>query len=123
MINCCAILALPFLLQEDPAFLFDDREITNVQPWSLADILDMNVNMIYEKVFQKDAHIEIYIEKVSVAEVQDFVKAVTILIAAHYVFNVAYSKKFRSTYCFIQKYLLQIQDNSNCPTNCQTVWI
>ena len=32
MINCCAILALPFLLREDPAFLFDDREITNVQP-------------------------------------------------------------------------------------------
>ena len=47
---------------------------------------------------------------------QDFVKAVTILIAAHYVFNLAYSKKLRSTYCFIQKYLLQIQDNSNCPT-------
>ena len=82
----------------------------------MADILDMNVNMIYEKVFQKDAHIEIYIEKVSVAEVQDFVKAVTILIAAHYVYNLAYSKKLHSTYCFIQKYILEAQGNSNCPT-------
>ena len=72
--------------------------------------------MIYEKVFQKDAHIEIYIEKVSVAEVQDFVKAVTILIAAHYVYNLAYSKKLHSTYCFIQKYILEAQGNSNCPT-------
>ena len=79
-----------FLLWEDAAFLFDDREITNVQPWILADVLDMNQNAIYEKVFQKDARFKIYVEKVLVAEVQDFVKAVTILIAAHYVFNVAY---------------------------------
>ena len=53
--------------------------------------------------------------KVLIAEVKDFVKAVTILIAAHYVFNVAYSKKLHSTYCFVQKYLLEIQDNSNRP--------
>ena len=102
MMNCGAILALPFLLREDPAFLFDDREITNVQPRIWADVLDMNKNVIYEKVFQKDACFKIYVEKVSTAEVQDFVKAVTILIAAHYVFNVAYSKKLHSTYCFIQ---------------------
>ena len=109
--NCGAILALPFLLRENPAFLFDDREITNVQPRIWADVLDMNKNVIYEKVFQKDARFKIYVEKVSIAEVQDF----TILIAAHYVFNVAYSKKLHSTYCFVQKYLLEIQDNSNRP--------
>ena len=75
----------------------------------------MNQNAIYKKVFQKDTHFKIYVEKVLIAEVQDFVKAVTILIAAHYLFNVAYLKKLHSTYCFIQKYLLKIQDNSNCP--------
>ena len=79
-----------FLLWEDAAFLFDDREITNVHSWILADVLDMNQNAIYKKVFQKDTHFKIYVEKVLIAEVQDFVKAVTILIAAHYVFNVAY---------------------------------
>ena len=116
MMNCGAILALQFLLREDAAFLFDDREITNVQPRILADVLDMNQNVIDKKVFQKDARFKIYTEKVLIAEVHDFVKAVTILIAAHYVFNVAYSKKLHSTYCFIQKYLLEIHDNSNCPT-------
>ena len=43
----------------------------------------MNQNVIYEKVFQKDACFKTYIEKVLIEEVQDFVKAVTILIAAH----------------------------------------
>ena len=98
MMNCGAILALQFLLREDAAFLFDDWEITNVQPRILADVLDMNQNVIDKKVFQKDARFKIYTEKVLIAEVHDFVKVVTILIAAHYVFNVAYSKKLHSTY-------------------------
>ena len=68
MMNCGAILALPFLLREDPAFLFDDREITNVPPRIWADVLDMNKNVIYEKLFQKDARFKIYIEKVSIAK-------------------------------------------------------
>ena len=112
--NSGGMLVLLFLLQEDSAFLFDDRETTNLQPRLLVDVLDMNQNVIYEKVFQKDAHFKIYIEKFSIAEVQDFVKAVTILIAAHYVFNVTYSKKLHSTHCFIQKYLLEMRGNSNC---------
>ena len=66
--NCGAILALPFLLREDSAFLFDDREITNVPPQIWADVLDMNKNVIYEKLFQKDARFKIYIEKVSIAK-------------------------------------------------------
>ena len=99
-----------------PPPVFDDREITDVQPRIWADVLDMSKNVIYEKMFQKDPRFKIYIEKVLIAEVQDFVKAVTILIAAQYVFNVAYSKKLQSTYCFIQNYLLEIQNNSNCPT-------
>ena len=76
----------------------------------------MSQNVIYEKVLQKDVCFKIYIEKVLIAEVQDFVKAVRILIAAHYVFNVAFSKKLHITYCFTQKYLMEIQDNRNCPT-------
>ena len=76
-----------------PPPVFDDWEITDVQPRIWADVLDMSKNVIYEKMFQKDPRFKIYIEKVLIAEVQDFVKAVTILIAAQYVFNVAYSKK------------------------------
>ena len=53
MMNCYAILTLPFLLREDPAFLFDDREITNVQPRIWPDVLDMNKNVIYERCFKK----------------------------------------------------------------------
>ena len=53
MMNCDAILTLPFLLREDPAFLFDDREIINVQPRIWPDVLDMNKNVIYERCFKK----------------------------------------------------------------------
>ena len=46
MMNSGAILASSFLLREDTAFLFDDQEITNVQPQILAVVLDVNQNVI-----------------------------------------------------------------------------
>ena len=117
LMNCGAILALPFLLREDPKFFFDDKELRNVQPRiRCSEALDFDQNVIFEKITKDDASFKVYVESILIAEVKDFVQAVSILMSVHYIFNVNYSEKLHGTYMFIQKFILDINDNTNCPT-------
>ena len=45
----------------------------------------------------------------------DFIHAFAVMIALHYVFNVAYSKKIEATMVFIQRLFFDINDNQKIP--------
>ena len=52
-----------------------------------------------------------YLENVAITKTRSLVEAFELLIAAYYVFNAAYPSKGSRTLTFIQKAILDIQDN------------
>ena len=117
MMNCGALIVVPFLLREDAKFLFDDGTQSNMQPRLFCDrLVDSLQYLNLKNILDGDASYKVFIEKHFISEVKDFVQSVVILAALHYVFNVAYSAKLNSFYTFLQRSVLEINDRSNCPT-------
>ena len=51
------------------------------------------------------------VENITMCRCVDFTHAFAVMIALHYVFNVAYSKKIEATVVFIQRLFFDINDN------------
>ena len=88
-----------------------------MQPRLFCDrLVDSLENVNLKNTLDGDASYKVFIEKHFISEDKDFVQSVAILVALHYVFNVAYSTKLNSFYTFLQRRVLEINDRWNCPT-------
>ena len=59
----------------------------------------------------KDSMYAVVVDNERVCETNDILLAYKVLFATHYVFNLAYKKEIDATMTFIQKGLLNVQDN------------
>ena len=62
--------------------------------------------------------IEVKAESYTLSATKDFVHAMPTMLAAQYVFNVAYASKTFGAMYFMQKYLLGIDDKQNNQAKC-----
>ena len=58
----------------------------------------------------------ILVENAAVAETNDFVQALPLLLGALYFFNVEYPKTFEAALLFFQKFILGISERSKLPS-------
>ena len=56
------------------------------------------------------------VESHTLSVTKDFIHTMATMLAAHYVFNVAYASKTFGTMYFTQMYLLGIDDETKCPS-------
>ena len=89
--HCAAILYLPFLLRETPDQFFERPE--HNQPRILVTGVDFTR---YDMLVDEKCIFHVKVEDIVICRWTDFVYAFTVMIAPHYAFNVAYSKKNRS---------------------------
>lgn len=109
--RCTALLVLPGHLREKlDVFLRTDEDAANAsaqgeQPshpvmfWQGTSTLD------------ETASFRLYMENVCIARTKSLLDAFQLLLAAFYVFNVAYPSKGSRTLTFMQKAVLNIQDS------------
>lgn len=73
-----------------------------MQPRLFCDCLvDPLQHVNLKNILDGDTSYKVFIKKHFISEVKDFVQSVAILVALHYVFNVAYSAKLNSFYTFL----------------------
>ena len=106
MSKCLALLTIPYMLRESAVSFFDDGESRQPRLRCQGDDLLTWVN---------SSNISVVVEDTVVCVVNDFINAFAVLIATHYVFNLAYASKLEGTYCTIQKLLLELVDNTRVP--------
>ena len=114
MIKCLALLAVPYLLTEDVAKLFDQGN--NKQLTILcrgAEIQLDDVNLL--EVLNGDSF-AVMVEDCHIACTPDLIHAFGIMIALHYVFNLSYAAPTQATMVFTQKLILNLADNYRAPT-------
>ena len=106
-----------YLLRENPKYFFD-VDGDNQQP--RLHMGDCDRNFEIGKVIDDATTIEVKVESYTLSATKDFVHAMATVIAAHYVFNVAYALKTFGAMHFMQKYLLGIDDETKCPSKVLT---
>ena len=84
--------------------LIINRELSLVVWTFLHDMLTDEKSIFHVKV-----------ENITMCGSVDFIHAFAVMIALHYVFNVAYSKKIEATMVFIQRLFFDINDNQKIP--------
>ena len=80
MIKCSALLAVPYLLREDVAKLFDQRN--NKQPTILCRGAEIKLDINLLKVVKGDSF-AVVVEDCHIAFTRDFIHAFGIMIALH----------------------------------------
>ena len=61
------------------------------------------------------SNISVVVEDTVICVLNDFIKAFAIMVAVHYVFNLAYGANLEGTFFAVQKLLLQLADNTKVP--------
>ena len=89
--HCAAMLYLPFLLRETPDPFFERPE--HNQPRIVVTGVDFTG---YDTLVDEKCIFHVKVENKVICRYIDFVYAFAVMIALHYVSNVAYSKKNRS---------------------------
>ena len=79
-------------------------------------------NFEIDKFIDDATSIEMKVESYTLSASKDFVRAIATILAAHYVFNVAYASKSFGAMYFMQKYLLEIDDDTKCPSKVLTLF-
>ena len=97
ILDCAAICSISCLLQENQKYFCDG-------------------NFEIGKIIDDATTIEVKVESYTLSATKDFVHAMATMLAAHYVFNVAYASKTFGAMYFMQKYLLGIDDETKCPS-------
>ena len=108
--HCAAILYLPFLLRETPDQFFERPE--HNQPRILVTGVDFTR---YDMLVDEKCIFHVKVEDIVIFRCTDFVYAFTVMIAPHYAFNVAYSKKIEATMILFQRVLLEIHYSQKIP--------
>ena len=83
---------------------------------------DCNRNFEIGKIMDEATTIEVKVESYTLSATKDFIHAMATMLAAHYVFNVAYASKTFGAMYFMQKYLLGIDDETKCPSKVLTLF-
>ena len=108
-----------YLLRENPKYFFD-VDGDNQQP--RLHMGDCDRNFEIGKVIDDATTIEVKVELYTLSATKDFIHAMATVLAAHYVFNVAYALKTFGAMHFMQKYLLGIDDETKCPSKVLTLF-
>ena len=95
------MLSLPFHLQETPDYFF--KKAARNQPRIVVGGVDFSSYMLTDE--KSIFHVKV--ENITMCRCVDFIHAFAVMIALHYVFNVAYSKKIEATMVFIQRVVLR----------------
>ena len=74
------------------------------------------------KIIDDATTIEVKVESYTLSATKDFVHAMATMLAAHYVFSVAYASENFGAMYFMQKYLLGIDDETKCPSKVLTLF-
>ena len=69
----------------------------------------------YDMLTDEKSIFHVKVENITMCRCVDFIHAFAVMIALHYVFNVAYSKKIEATMVFIQRLFFDINDNQKIP--------
>ena len=113
ILDCTAIYSISYLLRENPKYFFDVVG-DNQQPRH--HMGDCDENFEIGKIIDDTTTIEVKVESYTLSVTKDFIHAMATMLAAHYVFSVAYASKPFGPMYFIQKYLLGIDDETKCPS-------
>ena len=114
MIKCSALLAVPYLLREDVAKLFDQRN--NKQPTILCRGVEIKLDDINLLEVLNGDSFAVMVEDCHITCTPDLIHAFGLMIALHYVFNLSYAAPTQATMVFIQKLILNLADNYRAPT-------
>ena len=114
MIKCSALLAVPYLLREDAAKFFDQRN--NKQPTILCRLAEIKLDDIDLLKVLKGDSFAVVVEDCHIAFTRDLIHAFGIMIALHYVFNLSYAAPTQATLVFIQKLILDLAEHYRAHT-------
>ena len=95
------------MLRENPKYFFDaggDDQQPRLHMEDCDGIFEIG------KIIDDATTIEVKVESYTLSATKDFVHAMATMLAARYVFNVAYASKILGAIYFMQKYLLGIDD-------------
>ena len=118
ILECTAICSVSYLLRENPKHFFDVGG-DNQQP--RFHMGDCDGNFEIGKIDDATT-IEVKVESYTLSATKDFIHATTAMLAAHYLFNVAYASKTFGAMYFMQTYLLGIDDETKCPSKVLTLF-
>ena len=90
ILECTAICSVSYLLRENPKHFFDVGN-DNHQPQ--LHMGDCHGNFEIDKIIDDATTIEVKVESYTLSATKDFIHAMATMLAAHYVFNVAYASK------------------------------
>ena len=110
--QCAALIALPYLLREDPKNFFDQ---TLKQPTIRCRGMQMDLDAIDFTAVLKCDSFTVIVEDNELTYTRDFIHAFGIVIALHYVFNLTYATPIQASMVFIQKLILDLSDNYRPP--------
>ena len=119
ILDFTAICSISYLLRENPKYFFDVVG-DNQQPQ--LHMGDCNRNFEIGKIMDEATTIEVKVESYTLSATKDFIHATTAMLAAHYLFNVAYASKTFGAMYFMQTYLLGIDDETKCPSKVLTLF-
>ena len=100
------MLYLPFLLRETPDQFFERPE--HIQPRIVVTGVDFTG---YDTLVDERCIFHVKVENKVIYWCTAFVYAFAVVIALHYVFNVAYLKKIEATMILFQRLFLEIHDS------------
>ena len=110
------MVTIPTLLRENFGILLYNQDGSNKQPSIKCNDVIINLEDIDLSAIIQAASYSIIIEDAHVATCQDFLHAFGVVFAVHYVFNLSYNEKIKSTMLFVQKLILDLEDNFRPPT-------
>ena len=120
ILHCAAICSISYLLQEHLEYFFD-VDGDNQQP--RLHVGDCDGNFEIGKISGDSTTIEVKVKWYALCATKDFIHAMATMLAAHYVFNVAYALKTFGAMYFMQKYLLGIDNETKCPSKVLTLFL
>ena len=75
---------------------------------------DCDGNFEIGKIINDATTIKVKVESYTLSATKDFIHTMATMLAANYVFNVAYASKTFGAMYFMQRYLLGIDDETKC---------
>ena len=100
------------MLPETPSSFLDSEEEENRQPRSRCN--DADHGNLVEIIQCRDFDVLVEGEKIANSKV--FLRAFSVMLAAHYVFNVTYAPNIASTMMLLQKLILGLNDGMKPPS-------
>ena len=110
---CPAVCYLSFDLGEMPDYFFE-KAAHNQPRIVVSGVGFCSYDMLTDQ--KSDFHVKV--ENITMCRCVGFMHVFPVMIALHFILNVAYSKKIEAKIVFLQRLLFSINDNQKIPPSC-----